>query len=94
MTALTAIAALLIALGVGYRLGRRSSSPRRQRRARGAILADVAVGVVAVMVARRIRRRIRRRAVNSVAVGLAKLVEPQRVPLLSPRASGSRRRYP
>ncbi|MFV1499832.1 hypothetical protein PJK45_23545 [Mycobacterium kansasii] len=94
MTALTAIAALLIALGVGYRLGRRSSSPRRQRRARGAILADVAVGVVAVMVARRIRRRIRRRAVNSVAVGFAKLVEPRRVPLLSPRASGSRRRYP
>ncbi|OOK73487.1 hypothetical protein BZL30_4726 [Mycobacterium kansasii] len=38
MTALTAIAALLIALGVGYRLGRRSSSPRRQRRARGRYL--------------------------------------------------------
>ncbi|OOK73546.1 hypothetical protein BZL30_4725 [Mycobacterium kansasii] len=47
-----------------------------------------------MMVARRIRRRIRRRAVNSVAVGFAKLVEPRRVPLLSPRASGSRRRYP
>ncbi|KZS69851.1 hypothetical protein A4G29_01015 [Mycobacterium kansasii] len=94
MTALTAIAALLIVLCVGYRLGRRSSSRRWQRRARGAILAEVAVGVVAVMVARRIRRRIRRRAVNSMTVGLAKLVEPLRVPLPSLRASDSRRRYP
>ncbi|UGT93521.1 hypothetical protein [Mycobacterium ostraviense] len=89
MTALTAIAALLIALGIGYRIGRRSNTPRWQRRARGAILADVAVGLVAVLVARRIRRRIRRRAVNSVTVGLAKLVEPLRVPL-----PYRRRRYP
>lgn len=94
MTALTAIAASLIALGVGYRLGLRSGRPRWQRRARGAILADLAVGVVAMLVARRIRRRIRRRTVNSVTVGLTKLVELLRVPLPSLQSSDSRRRNP
>ncbi|ETW22993.1 hypothetical protein [Mycobacterium gastri] len=93
MTALTAIAALLIALGIGYRLGRRSSSPRLRRRGRGAILADVAVGLVAVVVVRRIRRRIRRRALNSVTVGFTKLIEPLRISSAPLQATDIRRRY-
>ncbi|WP_244601955.1 hypothetical protein [Mycobacterium pseudokansasii] len=61
MTALPTIAALAIALGVGYCFGRRAGaarSPRGKRRRRAA-LANIAVSLIVLVLVRHLRRRVR-----------------------------------
>jgi CDP-diglyceride synthetase len=59
MTALAVVAALVTALCIGYRFGRRSVSPPPswKKRTSRATLGRLAVGLVALVIARRIRQR-------------------------------------
>ncbi|WP_211189974.1 hypothetical protein [Mycobacterium attenuatum] len=60
MTALVPIAALAVALGVGYGFGRRAGSARSAwRKRRRAVLANLAIALIALVLVRRIRRRVR-----------------------------------
>jgi CDP-diglyceride synthetase len=60
MTALAVVAALVTALCIGYRFGRRSGSPPPswKKRTSRVTLGRLAVGLVALVVVRRIRLRL------------------------------------